>query len=530
MVASLNDTEFVLANLSYAFRTSENIEKYHQADVTKVLQMVSKACPNLFLGDPVAHSIFNDLQTRLKSECISSEEVRHAFDAFTLRGIPKFPFISVPFDRNFPLRRMEGKCYRKSELAAFARAHLTQDIFEAWRIHEQIMQIEAVEDVPNTFGDVIDWRKGKSALSSLDTSLDFNELSTVWAKSFNLRFEITKHQDLDLWNISQLLVARRSEEILDIGPLKTVCILGEKNVTGLYVDAQTFASVCNSMEGLSQVEPIFRTVRLPDTVIPPCTQANHTLDKFPSQSIKRKRRPEKLCLDGLWTPPTKGKRMFTVADDATSPSPAIDLTTPIQLPVAHQSILEQGNAILLADRQLLNGIATFDLASRTMNYVSETFSERRILRVCEEYGLNALKFGIEQSRDPSLDAVLNGEFVIDFYASEHDSRLSGIPSSLRFFRLKKRGNFKDEDRTEKWVAEQTGRKRKIYLRSIDIAPTRWVGQESVDYSIRDDDGTEPTQDQASSGSETPRANTIREEPPHLTKHPLSDRASPKPTT
>lgn len=552
IIDSLSPLRFILANLSYACKHTNNFDIHHETDVRMAVQTVLESSPKTFPQDPVARSIFEDLQSKMRKRLVLAKEFQHAFDPITVRGGPDYPFSQTSFNRTYPLNHMRGRCYRRSDISAIARAHLSEDIYRAWKIHQKISQIDAVRHLPKSFGDYIDWKAVQSIMDEVGCcELDFSP--PRFSSEIDVPINITRHKALDLWNISQLLAARHPMDPVDIQPRRAVRILGEQVVTGLYVDSQTFSDTCNRIVGLKILEPALSQARLTSEVIVnrgTCEEmAKETLQDVAKRSLIRDTRPKSFHLDRTGSrlgPPRNHQPVFAPAEIPTSPSLALVPSTLLQLSTGYHQSPGFEEDFFLADRGLFLGLAAFDPISQTLEYASTTYSETTMLQLCEKLHLPALKIGIKQSRDQDLDAILRGAYDVDCYSSEHDSYSVSHSSSRRFgnltqrafldklgtnpkersssqgvnklFRLEAKGLGEHDSGsklekirwTKSWVEEQHRRKR----RRNDIRPTRWTGKgRNETSSIPKTDRIDPIEESLIIPSSS-RASTIQGKPSH----------------
>lgn len=99
IIDRLSPLRFVLANLSYACKHANNFDIHHETDVRMAVQTVLESSPKTFPQDPVARSIFEDLQSKMRKRLVLAKEFQHAFDPITVRGGLDYPFFQTSFNR-----------------------------------------------------------------------------------------------------------------------------------------------------------------------------------------------------------------------------------------------------------------------------------------------------------------------------------------------------------------------------------------------------------------------------------------------
>lgn len=430
--------QFVIVGLSEARKISDNFQPYHETDVRMALQAVLDTRPSLqLLEDPFADALFAGAQRQTSSTSVLAYEIRKAFDPLNLPEKLTFPFGAASFSRSFPLNVIRGRWFQKSDLAAIVRASFAEDIDRARLAYKKVMKMNPDEKAPGPAGDCILSKDAESVLLDLGCDIDLPQCfyrpagSVVW--QIDVMFHITVYKPLNLWNISRLLAAKHPTDSFDIQPEVCLRVLGENDVSGFYVDSQTFLSVCNAMQGsMPPSTLLLAQEELRSDVMDP---------RLPENSIVLAER-----------------RLFNGIAFLDASSRTVQYGTIRSSDTEVLQLCEQFNLEALKD-----GI----LKSRDLNGEIDPYKN------CSA--------GFENSELGSCPSDPGSRSESDAVAHKTASGANGRPEFVD-------ESCKDKgSQVQQWVEEQVSRKRKRYLRPNDIVPTRWSRQErSWTYSVLKD--------------------------------------------
>lgn len=411
---------------SFGLIPEDRIRESHSADVRMALQTIDEArVRSDRFEDPVANKIFNRFFQTTRSKLLTAQEVLDEFNTLT-DGKVDFPFKSADLTKIFSLEQFQfgGQLYyRKTELAAIARALYAQNARKGQQASEAVLCTKSNEILPGHEDEnLLDGKAVQSIFERLDT---FNDIQ-FWLEAepkrkrdahhmqdFRIPIQITYHAPSMMWNLSQLINTIRPTSLLELGePEDCVEVGGKAEFEGLYVDLATFQRACEAL-GVS----------------PPAQTSNSDLDSRTSQ---------------------------------------------------FRSVSSNQGDMVLAEEKLL-GAAIFRRSSGTMCYGGKEYTEANMLELCRLHQFEGLGLGILQCRLPAqrVEELCQGQPTQELSESQCQSLTESqhsidplafpVPEPAQL----NQGDIRPADVTEEWVDDQTSRKRRR-PRASDIKPFKVV--------------------------------------------------------